>query len=90
MLFPDSWARARATQLAPDGWHRRLLHASSSLSVSTFVHILIVWKASSGAVILDWWCPWCNVGGCATSHEKFEWEETLCVRICVSDVWSNK
>jgi hypothetical protein len=73
MLSLGSWARARATQQVLDGWHRRLLHASPSLSVSTFhtLLLLIVWTASSGVV--DWRCPWCNVG--ATSHEKFGREE---------------
>jgi hypothetical protein len=62
MLSPGSWARACATQQVPDGCHRRLLHASPSLSVSTFhtLLLLIVWTASSGVV--DWRCPLCNVG----------------------------
>jgi hypothetical protein len=85
MLSPGSWARARATQQVLDGWHRRLLHASPSLSVSTFhtlLLLLIVRTASSGVV--DWRCPWCNVGVMLCYLTWKIWAGRKMVRICVS------
>ena len=51
MLFPEHWTCCCATLQPQDGWHQQWQCASPSVSEVWTLQPLIVWRASSGAVI---------------------------------------